>query len=121
VPRFLAGCAFVTFKTWAAAENAIDALDGKYTFPGANNSITVKFADAKPAELQRVGGKRGGGEMMGSMNKRQVMGTQLGFPGGGAAAGGGGMGGAKGMDMGMGMGFPNMVGRGARGFVQWQA
>ena len=115
-----AGCAFVTFQTWAAAENAIEALDGKYTFPGANNPITVKFADAKPSDIQRVGGKRGGGEMMGSTNKRQVMGGQLGFPAAAAAAAGGGMGGAKGMGMGMGMGFPNMVSWGLEyGQLRW--
>lgn len=60
-----AGCAFVTYSTWAAAEAAIEALNGTFTFPGAAQAIMVKLADAKPQDMQRVGAKRGMMDMMG--------------------------------------------------------
>jgi hypothetical protein len=49
----------VTFSTWAAAEQCIEALNGQFTFPGATQHIMVKLADAKPQDMQRVGAKRG--------------------------------------------------------------
>jgi hypothetical protein len=49
----------VTFSSWAAAEQAIEALNGQFTFPGATQHIMVKLADAKPQDMQRVGAKRG--------------------------------------------------------------
>eukprot|EP00879_Flechtneria_rotunda_P013534 GHRR01014132.1.p2 GENE.GHRR01014132.1~~GHRR01014132.1.p2 ORF type:complete len:135 (+),score=53.24 GHRR01014132.1:391-795(+) len=89
------GCAFVTYSTWAAAEQAIEGVDGKFTLPGASNAIAVKFADAKPQDIQRIGGKRGMMEMMGgigSANKRQFVGQGMGYTAkGGGATGMGGM------------------------------
>lgn len=92
-----AGCAFVTFSSWAAAEQAIDGVDGKFTLPGAQNPIAVKMADAKPADIQRVGGKRGlvaADLLLGGAAKRQF----VGYGGGGGKQGGAaGMGGMQGM------------------------
>lgn len=109
----------MTFATWAAAEAAIEGVDGKFTLPGAQNPIAVKFADAKPQDIQRVGAKRGvmdmqmGGMMGGGANKRQFMGHQQ-QQGYGAAKGG--MGGMGGMGMGM---MPGMMGM-MPGMVSWR-
>lgn len=86
------GCAFVTYSTWAAAEAAVKAIDGKYTMPGGPHALTVRFADAKPAELAKfeargtkrgawelgsiggMGAMMGGGRGAGAGSKRQFMG-----------------------------------------------
>jgi hypothetical protein len=77
-------------------------VDSKFTLPGAANPIAVKLADAKPQDIQRVGGKRGLGDMMmggmggmGGGGKRQFMGQ--GMPYGKGGMGGYGMGGMGGM------------------------
>lgn len=73
-----AGCAFVTFSTWAEAEAAMKAIDGQVTMPGSSHSLTVKFADAKPAELAKFdsrGTKRGAWDVGGGGGgKRQFIG-----------------------------------------------
>jgi hypothetical protein len=82
------GCAFVTFDTWAEAEGALQAVDGKVSLPGSGHAMAVKFADAKPGELAKFearGTKRGAWEMGAAMGgvvpaadssggKRQFMG-----------------------------------------------
>jgi hypothetical protein len=87
----------VTYSSWASAEAAIEGVDNKFTLPGAANPITVKFADAKPQDIQRVGGKRGAGDMMmggmGGGGKRQFMGQGMAYGRGGGMGGGYGMGG----------------------------
>lgn len=65
----------------------MEALNGVFTFPGAGQPIAVKFADAKPQDMQRVGAKRGiNMEMMGGggggPSKRQMMGGFMGKQGG---------------------------------------
>ncbi|KAI8470888.1 MAG: hypothetical protein J3K34DRAFT_385032 [Monoraphidium minutum] len=105
------GCAFVTYGTWAEAEGAMKAVDSKVTMPGGTHPLTVKFADAKPAELAKFEGrgtKRGAWDGGGGMGggKRQFMG---GMGRGGMDFGGGGMGGGG---MGMGMGGGPMGGGG---------
>jgi hypothetical protein len=108
LPLPLPGCAFVTYSTWAAAEAAIEGVDSKFTLPGAANPIAVKMADAKPQDIQRVGGKRGLGDMMmggmgggmggmGGGGKRQFMGQGMPYGKGGGMGGGYGMGGMGGM------------------------
>lgn len=101
----------MTYTTWAAAEQAIEGVDGKFTLPGAQNPIAVKFADAKPQDMQRVGGKRAMMDMPmgGGPNKRQFMGPQ-GYPGkGGMGPGMNSMGGMGGMGYGMMGMMPGMV------------
>jgi hypothetical protein len=97
------GCAFVSYGSWAEAEAALKAVDQKATLPGGSHPITVKFADAKPAELAKFDGR----------------GTKRGAWDGGMMGGGGGGGGGKRQFMGgMGRGG-GMVGRAqARGSVQ---
>ncbi|KAF8067108.1 HNRNPA1 [Scenedesmus sp. PABB004] len=129
------GCAFVTFSTWASAEAAMEGVDGKFTLPGAQNPIAVKMADAKPTDIQRVGGKRGMADMMagaggamaaGGAAKRQQFMAGMGMAGmmGGMGYGMGGMMGGMGMPgmagmAGMGMpgimGMPGMMGMGYGG------
>eukprot|EP00210_Caulerpa_lentillifera_P006666 g6369.t1 len=46
----VSGCAFVKFSLWSEAENAMEALHGRHTLPGAKNPLVVKFADAKDKE-----------------------------------------------------------------------
>jgi hypothetical protein len=93
----------VTYSSWASAEAAIEGVDSKFTLPGAANPIAVKLADAKPQDIQRVGGKRGAGDMMmgggmggGGGGKRQFMGQGMPYGRGGGGMGGG-MGGGYGM------------------------
>lgn len=104
----------MTFATWAAAEAAIEGVDGKFTLPGAQNPIAVKLADAKPQDIQRVGGKRGMADMMGGSAKRQFMGQGMGY------AGKGGMGGGMAGGMGYGMGGMVRAAAGAAGAAQQQ-
>ena len=42
------GCAMARFKTRAAGQAAIDALHEKYTFEGAEQPISIKWADPPP-------------------------------------------------------------------------
>lgn len=51
-----AGCAFVRYATWAAAEAAIDALAGRVALPGADAPLVLKFADARRRDGITVGG-----------------------------------------------------------------
>lgn len=61
-------------------------VDGKYTLPGSSHPLTVKFADAKPAELAKFearGTKRGAWEMGGGGGGGMGMGGMMGDGGGG--------------------------------------
>jgi hypothetical protein len=58
-------------------------MDGKVTMPGVPHAITVKFADAKPMDVQRVGSKRGmgdyhhGASVGGAAKRHQFMGAMV--------------------------------------------
>lgn len=80
----VAGCAFISFSRWSEAEAAIEAVNGKCTLPGALNPVAVRFADAKPTDLAKVGEKRPlgggvGGGMDATASKRQFVGPQMGM------------------------------------------
>ena len=47
------GCAFVKFSTHNEAMNAIAALHGSQTMPGASSTIVVKFADTERERQMR--------------------------------------------------------------------
>lgn len=48
------GCAFCSFSTWAAAETAVQALNGLKLDPSVAEGINVKFADVKGAPKGRA-------------------------------------------------------------------
>lgn len=66
------------FEKWAAAEEAMEALNGTMQSAGAANPIVVKFADGKPkakANGSGVGMKRGNEAETSALSKRMNLGS----------------------------------------------
>lgn len=82
----------MTFSTWAEAEAALTAVHGSMTLPGSSHPLTVKWADAKPAEIAKFDSKkRGAWDMMGMGMMGGMMNPMMGMGGGGGKRGRGGM------------------------------
>lgn len=73
-----ANIAFVLFDKWAAAEQAMEGLNGATQTPGAANPLVVKFADGKPKAAANgapgVGMKRGNEAEASALSKRMNLG-----------------------------------------------